>query len=54
MVSNGSTYTDTYDIFTVGAGYLDIAAALNNSDVFPGVALSPSVLYNQLLSRWRC
>jgi serine protease AprX len=49
-VSNGVAYSDTYDIFTVGAGYLDIAAALNNSDVFPGVALSPGAAYSQLLS----
>src|SRR5207302_534815 len=28
--STGITYTDQYDIFTVGAGYLDTAAALGN------------------------
>ncbi len=27
----GITYTSQYDIFTVGAGYLDIAAALTNT-----------------------
>ena len=48
--TTGAHYTDTYDIFTVGAGYLDIAAALNNSDAFSGAALSPSVLYNHSLS----
>ncbi len=48
--TTGARYSDTYDIFTVGAGYLDIAAALNNSDVFPGVALSPTAVYNQWLS----
>src|SRR5438552_4254848 len=26
----GITYTSTYDVFTVGAGYLDVAAALTN------------------------
>ena len=36
-------YTDQYDIFTVGAGYLDIAAALSSNDVSQGVALSPSI-----------
>jgi serine protease AprX len=39
----GATYTDQYDIFTVGAGYLDIAAALANTDVASGLALSPSI-----------
>ena len=31
--ATGQTYTSTYDIFTVGAGYLDIYAALSNTDV---------------------
>ena len=31
--TTGNVYTDYYDIFTVGAGYLDIAAALANTDV---------------------
>ncbi len=42
----GATYTSQYDIFTVGAGYLDIQTALNNTDLAPanaGSALSPSV-----------
>ena len=39
-------YTSHYDIFTVGAGYLDIAAALSNSDVAFGSALSPTAGYN--------
>src|SRR6185312_7876553 len=29
----GVAYTSQYDIFTVGAGYLDLAAALANNDV---------------------
>jgi serine protease AprX len=33
--STGTSYTDYYDIFTIGAGYLDIEAALQNSDVVP-------------------
>jgi serine protease AprX len=45
-VAPGSTYTEYYDIFTVGAGYLDIAAALANSDLAQGPALSPSVSMN--------
>lgn len=40
--TTGKTYTDYYDIFTIGAGYLDIAAALNSTeDAPPGRALSP-------------
>src|SRR5438132_4264716 len=45
----GITYTAQYDIFTVGAGYLDVYAALNNTDLAPanaGSALSPSAAYN--------
>ena len=40
------TYYSQADIFTVGAGYLDIQAALNNTDYSPatvGSALSPKV-----------
>jgi len=33
--STGTTYTDYYDVFTVGAGYVDVEAALQNSDVVP-------------------
>ncbi len=42
----GKTYTSQYDIFTVGAGYLDIQAALSNTDLAPGTlgsAKSPAV-----------
>jgi len=42
----GIQYTSQYDIFTVGAGYLDIQAALSNQDVASsttGVASSPAV-----------
>ena len=44
--STGATYVSTYDIFTVGAGYLDINAALANKDVAQGSAQSPSVMYD--------
>ena len=47
--TTGITYTEQYDIFTVGAGYLDIVAALNNTDLPPatsGSALSPTAVYN--------
>ena len=40
----GAVYTDQYDIFTVGAGYLDIGAALANSDAGAGLALSPAIV----------
>ncbi len=42
----GQTYNSQADMFTVGAGYLDIQAALSNTDLAPataGSALSPSV-----------
>jgi len=34
------------DIFTVGAGYLDINAALNSNDLAPRPALSPNAVYD--------
>jgi serine protease AprX len=42
----GNNYSNQYDIFTYGAGYLDIDAALNNTDLATGVALSPTAVYN--------
>src|SRR5437879_7564504 len=30
---SGVTYTEQYDIFTIGAGYVDVQAALTNTDV---------------------
>ena len=47
--STGITYTSQYDMFTIGAGYLDIAAALSNTDLAPatvGVAKSPTAAYD--------
>ncbi len=44
--ATGITYTSQYDIFTVGAGYLDVWAALNNQDVLTGTALSPTAIYD--------
>jgi serine protease AprX len=44
--TTGKKYTSQYDIFTVGAGYLDIQAALSSADLAPatfGSAKSPSV-----------
>ena len=44
--TTGITYTSYYDILTVGAGYLDVWAALNDTSVASALALSPSVTYN--------
>ena len=44
--TTGKYYTSQYDIFTVGAGYLDIQAALSSVDLAPatlGSAKSPAV-----------
>lgn len=46
--TTGQTYTDFYDMFTVGAGYVNIAAALTNYDQANGSAASPQVTYNAL------
>ncbi|HKT49662.1 MAG TPA: S8 family peptidase [Candidatus Angelobacter sp.] len=42
----GYSYFSQYDIFTIGAGYLDVYAALQNSDVASGIAASPTAVYN--------
>jgi serine protease AprX len=44
--ATGTSYTSYYDIFTVGAGYLDTSAALSNNDPATGSAMSPSATYN--------
>jgi serine protease AprX len=44
--ATGITYTDQYDVFTVGAGYLDIQAALANTALSAGQAKSPIVQYD--------
>ena len=50
VVANGITYVANYDVFTVGAGYLDIAATLNDiksgTAVPSGTAMSPVAVYN--------
>ena len=43
---SGVTYFSTYDMFTIGAGYLDISAALVSNDLTDQPALSPSAVYN--------
>jgi serine protease AprX len=41
-------YISYYDMFTVGAGYLDVSAALANNDMGNGSAMSPKVSFNAL------
>jgi serine protease AprX len=44
VTDGGNTYVSDYDVFTIGAGYLDIAAALNDTNTVPAVvgnAMSP-------------
>ncbi|HBY59633.1 MAG TPA: hypothetical protein DEH78_07400 [Solibacterales bacterium] len=45
----GAYYTTQYDIFAVGAGYLDVWAALNNNDTLPAgaSALSPRAVRSE-------
>ncbi len=44
--TSGNTYTSQYDVFTVGAGYLDLGAALASKDVASGSAMSPTAVYD--------
>jgi serine protease AprX len=44
--SFGNIYSNEYDIFTYGAGYLDVDAALNNTNLSSGMALSPTAVLN--------
>lgn len=44
--SFGHSYFSQYDAFTIGAGYLDIDAALGSTDVANGGAASPIADYN--------
>lgn len=47
----GVAYTSQYDIFTVGAGYLDITAALNNIERPFGRAVSPWAVYDSVTKK---
>jgi serine protease AprX len=44
--ASGITYTSQYDIFTVGAGYVDLAAALASTELSSGTSLSPIAVYD--------
>jgi serine protease AprX len=47
-----TSYTSQYDIFTVGAGYLDVMGALNCTDFVAAgsTASSPTAVYNAVAS----
>jgi serine protease AprX len=42
----GQSFVSQYDIFTIGAGYLDVTAALANHDLATGTAMSPIATYD--------
>jgi serine protease AprX len=46
----GISYTSQYDIFTIGAGYLDAWGALNSTVIVPAgsTAASPAAVFNPL------
>lgn len=44
--ATGETFVSEYDIFTVGAGYLDLSAALQSKGAPTGSALSPFASYD--------
>jgi serine protease AprX len=44
--ATGESFVSYYDVFTVGAGYLDLAAAVASKAVSQGSALSPSASYD--------
>jgi serine protease AprX len=44
--TSGITYTSQYDIFTVGAGYVDMAAALASTELSSGTSMSPTAVYD--------
>lgn len=48
--TSGNVYVDYYDIFTIGAGYLDLQAALNGASQVPtsGNSLSPGSTFNPI------
>jgi len=45
-LTTGVAYTAWYDIFTVGAGYLDIQAALASTDTASASAISPAAVFS--------
>jgi serine protease AprX len=49
-ILNNAVYMAQADIFTVGAGYLDVNAALQNTDLVTAPAVSPQVVFNPATS----
>ena len=43
----GQVYTAVQDLFSMGAGYLDLNSALKNTDLAAGQAFSPKAVYNK-------
>jgi serine protease AprX len=48
--TTGKVYPSTYDIFTIGAGYVDVYAALNDQESGQGTAVSPLAIWNPFLT----
>jgi serine protease AprX len=48
----GFGYLSQYDVFTIGAGYLDVYAALRNTDVVNGGAPSPVAFRNTATGKY--
>src|SRR5258706_14884040 len=46
-----AAFNSQSDVFTVGAGYLNIAAALSNNDLVVLPALSPTAVYNTVTAK---
>ena len=44
----GNNYLSQYDVFTIGSGYFDLQAALNDTTAVNGGAASPTVVFNPL------
>src|SRR5215471_985008 len=47
----GRSFFSQYDVFTIGAGYLDVDAALNSNDVVNAGAASPVAVRNALTGK---
>ena len=52
--TTGQTYTDFYDMFTVGAGYVNVASALTNYDQVHGSAAVAASASTTRCSARRC
>jgi serine protease AprX len=44
--TRGNSYNNEYDLFTYGAGHLDVQNALGNTDLANGLALSQTAVFN--------